>query len=99
MRVHANGVTGVASLKVAVSEVGKSAARYASLAGPDAVKQANGSAQITLGSIMFELAADAAAAAHIVRRGEGPMSLVLRGPAAKTLDSKLAHGAALSIAP
>lgn len=99
MRVHANGVTGVASLKVAVGDVAKSAGRYASLVGPDAVKQANGGARITLGGTTFELAGDAGAAAHVGLRGEGPMSLVLRGPAAKTLDIKLAHGAVLSIAP
>ena len=99
MRAHPNGVTGVASLKVAVSDVATSAARYASLAGPDAVTQANGSTRIALGPTTFELTGDAAAAAHVAKRGEGPMSLVLRGPAANTLDAKLAHGAALSIAP
>jgi catechol 2,3-dioxygenase-like lactoylglutathione lyase family enzyme len=99
MRVHANGVTGVASLKVAVGDVATSAARYASLAGQDAVKQGNGGALITLGPTTFELAGDAAAAAHVAKRGEGPMSLVLRGPVVKTLDTRLAHGAVLSIAP
>jgi len=99
MRVHANGVTGVASLKVAVGDVATSAARYVSLAGPDAVKQGNGGTRITLGPTTFELAGDAAAAAHVAKRGEGPMSLVLRGPFAKTLDTRLAHGAVLSIAP
>ncbi len=99
MRVHANGVTGVASLKVAVSDVAKSAARYAALAGPAAVSQSNGSARVTIGAATFELVGDDAARAHIARRGEGPMSLVLRGSAGKTLDVKLAHGAPLSIAP
>lgn len=92
MRAHANGVTGVASLKVAVADVAKSAARYAALAGAGAV---NG-ARVTLGATTFELVADVT---HVAARGEGPMSLVLRGPAVKTLDTKLAHGAVLTIAP
>jgi hypothetical protein len=96
MRTHGNGVTGVALLKVAVADVAKSADRYAALAGVGAVSRANGGARVTLGSTTFELVADAA---HVAKRGEGPVSLVLRGPAAKTLDTKLAHGAVLSIAP
>lgn len=99
MRVHANGVTGVASLKVAVSDVATSAARYAALAGPGAVSQSNGGARVTLGSTTFELVCNEAARAHVARRGEGPMSLVLRGAAAKEFDLKLAHGAPLAIAP
>jgi catechol 2,3-dioxygenase-like lactoylglutathione lyase family enzyme len=99
MRVHPNGVTGVASLRVAVGDVARSAARYASLTGPDTLKHVNGAAEIMLGATTFELAGDPAAAAHVARRGEGPMSLVLRGPATTTLDPALAHGAALSIAP
>ena len=96
MRVHANGVTGVAALKVAVTDVAKSAARYAALAGAGAVNQTGGGARVTLGAMSVELVADAT---HVAARGEGPMSLVLRGASAKTLDRKLAHGAALSIAP
>jgi len=92
MRTHANGVTGIASLKVAVADVARSAARYAALAGAGAVS----GARVTLGATAFELVADAA---HVAKRGEGPMSLVLRGSATKALDTKLAHGAVLSIAP
>jgi catechol 2,3-dioxygenase-like lactoylglutathione lyase family enzyme len=99
MRVHPNGATGVASLKVAVRDVATSAARYASVAGPDAVEQGQGRARVKLGSTTFELEDGSEAQAHVARRGEGPMSLVLRGGAARTLDAKLAHGAALSIAP
>jgi hypothetical protein len=99
MRAHANGVTGVASLKVAVDDLAKSAARYAALAGPAAVTQSNGGARVTIGAATFELVSDDAARAHIARRGEGPMSLVLSGPAASKLDTQLAHGAVLSIAP
>jgi hypothetical protein len=99
MRVHPNGVTGIASLRVAVADVAASAARYAALAGSDRVTRANGSARVTIGEAALELASDAAARAHVEQRGAGPMSLVLRGSVAKTLDPKLAHGAALSIAP
>jgi len=96
MRTHANGVTGVTSLKVAVANVAKSAARYSALAGASAVSQSDGGVRVTLGPTTFELVADAA---HVAARGEGPMSLVLRGPAARLLDTKLAHGAVLTIAP
>lgn len=99
MRNHANGVSGVASLQIAVSDVATTAARYAALAGADAVTQANGGARVVLGDTVFELTGDAAAQAHVARRGEGPMSLKLRGAAAKALDTKLAHGAVLSIGP
>jgi catechol 2,3-dioxygenase-like lactoylglutathione lyase family enzyme len=99
MRTHANGVTGIASLKIAVDDLAASAARYAALAGPDAVHQANGAARVAIGPATFELTDDAAARAHIALRGAGPMSLVLRGGAARALDIKLTHGAALSVAP
>lgn len=99
MRVHPNGATGIASLRIAVDDVAASAARYAALAGPGSVDRSNGRAHVTIGSTTFALADDEAARAHIARRGEGPMSLVLRGSAAKALDPKLAHGADLSIAP
>jgi hypothetical protein len=99
MRIHANGVRGVASMKIAVRNVAETAQRYAALAGPDAVTRSNGSARVRIGETAFELVDDAAARARVGQRGEGPMSLVLRGSAAKTLDVKLAHGAALSIEP
>jgi hypothetical protein len=99
MRSHANGVSGVASLTIAVNDVGKTAERYAALAGAGAVTQANGGARVVLGDTTFELTADDAAQAHVARRGEGPMALKLRGPAARALDIRLAHGAALSIGP
>lgn len=99
MRVHANGVTGIASLKIAVNDVAKSATRYAALAGSGVVTQGDGGARIAIDAATFELAGDAAARTHVAQRGEGPMSLVLRGPDTKALDTKLAHGAALSIAP
>lgn len=99
MRIHANSVTGIASLKVAVRDVAASAARYEALAGPGAVTRTNGSARVTIEAASFELANDGEAGEHVAWRGEGPMSLVLHGPAAKALDRKLAHGATLSIAP
>jgi hypothetical protein len=99
MRVHANGVTGIASLRVAVDGVAASAQRYAALAGSGAVSHADGSARVTIGAATFELSDDDAARAHVAQRGQGPMSLVLRGPAASKLDTRTAHGAPLSIAP
>jgi len=98
MRSHANGATGIASVTVACRDVAASAARYAALAGPQAVTEDGGGARVTIGETVIMLVGDAAAQEHIGRRGEGPMSLVLRGPAAIVLDIRLSHGAPLLIA-
>ena len=97
MRSHANGVSGIGSLKIAVSDLDKTVARYAALAGSAAVTKVSGGARVNLGDTIFELTSDDAARAHVARRGEGPMSLKLRGLAETALDTKLAHGAVLSI--
>lgn len=98
MRTHANGATGIASVTVAVRDVAASAARYAALAGPQAVVEDGASARVAIGGAIIVLAADAAAQERVDRRGEGPMSLVLRGPLATVLDIRMSHGAPLLIA-
>jgi catechol 2,3-dioxygenase-like lactoylglutathione lyase family enzyme len=98
MRHHANGVTGIASVRVAVKDVAASAQRYAALAGSEAVMQDGAGARVMLGGAVIELAGDASAQEHVARRGEGPTSLVLRGPKAIALDGRLSHGATLLIA-
>jgi catechol 2,3-dioxygenase-like lactoylglutathione lyase family enzyme len=98
MRSHANGATGIASVTVAVRDVAASAARYAALAGPQAVTEDGPSVRVTIGGAVIVLAGDASAQEHVGRRGEGPMSLVLRGPLATVLDIRLSHGAPLLIA-
>lgn len=100
MRVHANGVLGIASVRIAVRDVAVSAARYAALAGPQAMARSGSGASVSIGGASIELvgADDPAAREHVARRGEGPMSLILRGVAALTPDLRSTHGAALSMA-
>lgn len=97
MRSHTNGATGIASVTLAVRDVAASAARYAALAGPQAVIEDGPSVRVTIGGAAIVLAGDASAQEHVGRRGEGPMSLVLRGPLATVLDIRLSHGAPLLI--
>lgn len=97
VRVHANGVTGVASLSVAVHDLDASLARYGALLGPAAVQGARAMAMpglglrqavLPLGPTALVLAEpgpdeqDNIPLRHILaRRGEGVMGLSLRGPA------------------
>lgn len=98
MRAHANGVTGIASVTVAVRDAAASAGRYAALVGSEKVRQRDGLSRVALASCEIVLADDAQAGAHIAARGEGPMSLALRGASDRLLDVRLTHGATMSIA-
>lgn len=96
MRVHANGVTGIASVRIAVSDAEASASRYEALAGSEAVSRHASHVQVALDGTMVEIAGDAE---YVAQRAEGPVSLVLRGPSHATLDMTKTHGASISIAP
>jgi catechol 2,3-dioxygenase-like lactoylglutathione lyase family enzyme len=98
MRAHANGVTGIAGVTVAVRDAAASAGRYAALVGSGNVRQHDGRSRVALAGCEIALTDDAQAGTHIAARGEGPMSLVLRGGSSGQLDVRLAHGAAMSIA-
>ena len=111
VRRHDNGITGVASVTVAVRDVEASRARYAALlgAGADApVVEAEilGSparaATLPLGprttvTLASPAGTDGALAEALARRGEGPVAAVFRGPTAGDLDPSLTHGAHLSV--
>ncbi|GJD51419.1 hypothetical protein OPKNFCMD_4173 [Methylobacterium crusticola] len=113
VRRHANGVTGVAALTVAVRDVEAARARYAALLGVppdapirDAVVADAPARTVTLPlgeATRVTLAAPSgpagALAAALAARGEGPFAVVFRSDRpAGDLDTVLAHGAHLSIA-
>lgn len=99
MRKHANGATGISRVTVAVSQIDASTARYAALVGPEFVRRKNQAVTVSIGQATIELAGGAAAQSHIAQRGEGPVSILLRGPAQAMLDPALTHGVPLAIAP
>jgi catechol 2,3-dioxygenase-like lactoylglutathione lyase family enzyme len=98
VRVHANGVTGVACLSVAVADLAASLGRYAALLGPQALQGVRAQAVpgcglqlavLPLGPsalVLVEPGPDASDGAplraQLGGRGEGVIGLSLRGPAA-----------------
>ena len=112
VRRHANGVTGVARLTVAVNDVEVSARRYAALLGsavPRAEESVVGDAPARTASLRLAngtsvilaspLGAEGELAKAITERGEGPFSVVFAagGGEPQALDPALTHGARLSI--
>jgi catechol 2,3-dioxygenase-like lactoylglutathione lyase family enzyme len=99
VRHHANGVTGISGVRILVSDVVTSAERYRALVGADAVGLENGIARISLKGTVFELVGpdNDRLQRQLDTRGEGVLSLELRGLAVKALDRKLLHGADLAI--
>ncbi len=97
VRVHANGVTGVASLSVVVQDLDASVARYAALLGPQAAQGAWPVAVAGLGQrqvllplgpttlVLVEPGPGATEASPLRQmlagRGEGVLGLALAGPA------------------
>jgi hypothetical protein len=77
-----------------------STGRYRALVGPDAVGLEQGVARINLKGTVFELVVpdNDRARGHLDSRGEGVLSLELRGAAVQALDPKRLHGADLAIA-
>jgi catechol 2,3-dioxygenase-like lactoylglutathione lyase family enzyme len=94
VRIHANGATGVASISIAVSDLGQSLARYAALVGLDAsphpIIHLPGTglraARLALGATELVLLASGAASSgrtsrldeQLAGRGEGPFGVSLR---------------------
>ncbi len=107
-RRHANGVTGIAGVTVAVRDLAASVARYRAVTGlePLATGAAPGLgfalAQFRLGRQMLSLAQPRGEACEgltrqLGRRGQGAFALSFFGPADRCLDRALAHGARLEI--
>jgi hypothetical protein len=109
-RVHANGVTGIVGLTVAVADLGVSISRYRALLGtaeregtPAHAPSAARAAAFALGDTLITLAtpaedSDTALSARLASRGEGPFALALRGVnQSATFDLHLAHGARMEM--
>jgi catechol 2,3-dioxygenase-like lactoylglutathione lyase family enzyme len=110
VRVHANGVAGIAGLTVAVADLGASVTRYRALLGaaerestlsspPSAARAvtfALGDTAITLATPADD--SDTPLSARLASRGEGPFTLALRGVGqSATFDLRLAHGARMEL--
>jgi len=104
-RTHANGVTGIAGLTVAVADLGVSVARYRALLGTAELPSSSpvaARAIFALGDTTITLATPADTtntplSARLAARGEGPFALALRGAAqGATFDLRLAHGARMA---
>lgn len=107
-RRHANGVTGVAGVTVAVQDLVSSTARYRALLGrePSAVGGVPGLgfglvqfrvARQTLALVEPRAATAAGPAAHLVTRGQGAYAISFYGPVDAVLDPRLSHGAGLEM--
>jgi len=107
---HANGVTGVRDLVIAVADLEGSAARYAALLGTEPQPGCSRdlpdtqTAELPLGEAAIVLASLAGSGSplhdHLAARGEGPYALRLRSSnngAAGALDRARAHGAAIEL--
>ncbi|MGE7414028.1 VOC family protein [Methylobacterium tarhaniae] len=112
VRRHDNGVTGVASVTVAVRDVEASRARYAALLGtgadaPIVEAEVSGSparaVTLPLGpattvTLASPKGSDGALAEALAARGEGPVAAAFRAATgAGDLDLRLTHGARLAI--
>ncbi len=106
-RKHANGVTGIAEVTVAVRDAQASAQRYAALLGIEpvvlderTVSFGLGTARITLAAPAPDAPADAALVTRLNARGEGPMAMALRagtGTAGAVLSQEHTHGVQIDL--
>jgi hypothetical protein len=99
IRRHANGVTGIATVRIVVADLAVSTARFKALAGHDAVSVFNRIPRVSLKGTMFELIGpdNDDLRRHLAARGEGVLSLTLRGSTPGAFEPKRLHGAELSI--
>jgi Glyoxalase-like domain len=99
IRLHANGVTGISTVRILVADLAVSIARFRALAGPEAVSVDHGIHRIDLKGTMFELIGpdNDDLRRHLAARGEGVLSLTLRGSTAGAFEPKCLHGADLSV--
>lgn len=113
VRSHPNGVTGIASVTVAVEDLDASLARYRALLGEAAVDEGACTVGAGLRTAVARLeGADVVLAApegegesdlarrirkRLGERGEGPVSMGLRSSMVKFLDASRLHGAAVTL--
>ncbi|MGC4190198.1 MAG: VOC family protein [Thermomicrobiales bacterium] len=111
--IHANGVAGVSTIRIAVADLAASRADYASLTGSDGVTLEPWNEEIgaamrfpvgTAGAVVELLEStpgENPLRAHLEARGEKPYEVVLTGAGATSglLPTGLTHGARLIVAP
>ena len=99
IRRHANGVTGIATVRIVVADLAVSKTRFRALAGPEAVSVDHGIPQVSLKGTVFELIGpdNDDLRRHLAARGEGVLSLKLHGSTPRVFEPKRLHGAGLSI--
>src|SRR5262245_4544733 len=110
-RLHANGVSGIAGLTVAVADLGASVTRYRALLGAvereTALSSMQGARAVSFGLdasaitlVMPDSSSGTALAEQLEARGEGPFALTLRGPHQdRPTNQQLAHGARIDFSP
>lgn len=103
-REHANGVQGVAQLRIAVHDLTASLERYRALLGlPDTPLPSEGAASLQLGTTVLTLEtadSSSAAADRLTRQGEGPFAVDLYTTQANALGPIApdnTHGAHLTL--
>jgi hypothetical protein len=99
IRRHANGVTGIATVRIVVADLAVSTTRFRALAGPEAVSVDHGIPQVSLKGTVFELIGpdNDDLRRHLAARGEGVLSLKLHGSTPRVFEPNRLHGADLSI--
>lgn len=110
VRTQPNGVTGIAEIVLAVTDVEASARRYAALLGSSAAPVADATvggapariARLTLGGgTLVTLAGPTGEAGELAAslqdRGQGPFAVIFRGAGPADLDRRKSRGARLSI--
>ena len=110
VRRHANGITGIAGITVAVENLESAIERNAALLGVEPSQDIRTevvggtparTAALTLGGARLTLASPTALegslATSLSVRGEGPFALAFRGPENHALDHALSHGAHLAV--
>ena len=85
-------------MRIVVADLAVSIARFRALAGADAVSVFHGIPRVSLKGTVFELIGpdNDDLRRHLAARGEGVLSLKLRGSTPRALDPKRLHGAELS---
>lgn len=106
-RIHANGVTGIAAVTVAIRDLAAATARYRTLLKQEPVAAGTvpglgfGLVQFRIGGQVLSLVAargeGLGPAVHLASRGQGVCALSFFGPEDAVLDRGMSHGAPLEI--
>lgn len=97
---HANGITGIAGLRILTDNLDRSVARYEAMLAMTSPR-AYGSVRFTLGdfTLQLTLATSDRSRAYLQARGGLPYEIYFAGGGDEQLDPDLTHGARLLAAP